>query len=351
MTSFHRRRSEMIDALLSGDVSPWSWLVSSLYCRSMHGVLPTTAFLRFWRSSLSCFRDNSDRSQSSDCRASSFLSHAASVGAPDAHTLPCSRSDLYPCPLIHEPKLSPPKSGRRRTRWFRLRRLHRSANVIITFSNWEVLGRPRDCIDMTWIRRSHSRLQYALIDRLLVACKGLDRRRPSGWRGGRSSMRDRILDLRSGLYVGGSTGAPGWLTASNASLPRIAGVASLSSEMNHPILAEVCSTPHIFDKDPSAFPMSVPRSCSRVAPKDWPALAAAAYSVGLLRLIHVHSVPLCRGIPAVSELFGVVKKLTQALRVIVDRRIRNCMEKSLLEVLRDMSSWTSRPRSRRSRRP
>jgi hypothetical protein len=57
------------------------------------------------------------------------------------------------------------------------------------------------------------------------------------------------------------------------------------------------------------------------------------YDVGMLALAPASSTAVLAGRAATAELFGVSKKDTPQLRVILDRRPRNCMEKSLGRVL------------------
>ncbi len=60
-----------------------------------------------------------------------------------------------------------------------------------------------------------------------------------------------------------------------------------------------------------------------VAPADWMPLLARMWDVGMVALLPLLVIPTIRGVPSVAELFGVMKKASNKLRVIVDRRVRN----------------------------
>ncbi|MBM4022198.1 MAG: hypothetical protein FJ284_08145 [Planctomycetes bacterium] len=100
------------------------------------------------------------------------------------------------------------------------------------------------------------------------------------------------------------------------------------------MLAELYQRPGVFDRPEHELPGQAPNACEKV--KDWEPLVARMFEVGMLKLLDPRSTPVVAGVRASAALFGVAKKDSELLRVILDRRRRNCMEKSLDRVITEM---------------
>ena len=150
--------------------------------------------------------------------------------------------------------------------------------------------------------------------------------------GKRATFHEHLLSLRDDPYSSfSSIAAPLELSHENASLPQVRERVRLDGHYIHPELAAIYSTPGIFDRPLEELPAQSPVACSRV--EHWPSLAGRMYDLSMLELMLPSTTPCLAGRAATSQFFGVAKKDSQLLRVILDRRPRNCMEKTLHRVL------------------
>ena len=224
-------------------------------------------------------------------------------------------SGLFPCPL--------PRGGRVWT-WVAL---------LVAYSNWTSARSTCTCC-WCWMSRPPSAAQLALLtrcDQLVDSFAGLvsEDCKLSGKRAG---LHHQVQLLQADPYSSTSLmAAPRVLTSETASLPQCEHRVPLDDGHVHPVLARIFATPGIFDRPQSELPAQAPPSCSRV--RAWRPLAGRMFDLGMLSLLPLDSTPRVGGVRAVSSLFGVEKKGSDALRVILDRRRRNIMERSLERVI------------------
>ena len=237
----------------------------------------------------------------------------------------CSQDALRPCRPPFVLSRTPPPGSRRRARWARQRTAMQWVNLMFAAYSWLATGSAPPGQGVLPPNSPLSPAQAELAQRLLQRSLAIARRRPSGWRGGRSTIRDRLLQ-KTGLYGVAPHGSAQPLTVHNASLPDNASVVDLGGPLNRPLLASLFATPHAFDRDSVDVPAKLPISFSSVPPSCWSPLLARMWDISMIALLPVDAAAHRRGRPVAAHLFGVVKKASDLLRVIVDRRPRNALE-------------------------
>eukprot|EP00971_Amphidinium_carterae_P032949 648465-Amphidinium_carterae.1 len=187
---------------------------------------------------------------------------------------------------------SAPLSSRRRSRWHRVRHRRQWINAAVAYIDWLFLGKPSGH-RRQWssvLSMPLSAVQRQLVGRLestfLSVCRlGEDLASPSG---GLSTLAELLRDS-SGLGYGDScnkkaAAPPVELTASNMSLPEIAGVVPLK----HPVIPSVFQS--ILDAD---MPIRLPPWFMCV--QSWPGIARQLLQRGLCRAVATEEVQPWRG--------------------------------------------------------
>ena len=168
-----RSRAWLVSSLLQGSSSLGQSLV--LACPSSgRTLLEPSAILAFFK--LQC---------------SQTTSAPARTTAGAANSEPRS-DDLFPSRLPFVTAGQPPPKGRRRSRWYREKRVRHWVNLLFSVLSWLALGSPSSTPQLsTPPALSSAQLQLAHHCRRLV--RELDCRLPSGWRGGRATLRSRMM--------------------------------------------------------------------------------------------------------------------------------------------------------------
>ena len=254
------------------------------------------------------------------------------VAHPVGPDVDCS---ILPCgPPFPVTGLTPPKSPRRRARWVRSQTRRLWVNAAVSLLSWIAVGRRMDEEYFQLLARPLTTAQWSLVRGLEQRFSGLCRPGqvidlPGG---GLHSLHEMILSAHSACYDGSvGPGAPENLTPQNMSVPKV-GADILLEEPVVPVpLAQLFRDPDAFALPPHLLPPHLPPRCLRVSCMR--GVLARLWDVKLLapcpdaELVW-HNQEVVR-----AGLFGVAKKNTDLLRVIVDRRMRNACERGLEEVL------------------
>ena len=137
--------------------------------------------------------------------------------------------------------------------------------------------------------------------------------------GKRATFHEHLQSLRDDPYSSfSSIAAPLELSHENASLPQVRERVRLDGHYIHPELAAIYPEPSVFDRPLEELPTQSPVACSRV--EHWASLAGRMYDISMLELMLPSTTPCLAGRAATSQFFGVAKKDSQLLRVILDRR-------------------------------
>jgi hypothetical protein len=323
-----RARIAALHDLLRDD-RPIGESLSRLFLQTTgRACLFSTHFTRFYERVHTLCRENMSAS------AKSLPPFAPSVD--DASSCWRRESDsLFPAPLPY-PEMHTcniPTGGRRRQRYMRKRRIRRWTNLVVILFSWLALGSPKDLSLAGLCVGRPTALQKAFAERADSLVQDFASRQSSGWRGGRAALQQQLLRLQVQPYHEKILEPPKFLSAANASLPAHAAAVALDGRFARPLLADLYREEHPFDLPEEQVPLQAPNACSCIVPGQTIPLLALAWDCGLLGLVPVGHVPRVGGIVAAAELFGVAKKLTDKLRLIVDRRRRNSMEMSLRTAL------------------
>ena len=246
---------------------------------------------------------------------------------------------LFPCALPYDELGSVPRSPRRRARWQKERCIMSWVNHLVAYLSWCSLGKPSG----DWsgcVRCPLSSLQWAMVRRLREDVLSVCRLAPASVEtsGGLRSVMQLLSELSSDTYaredVVGPEG-PKWLRSQSVSLPEKGAQIELRPPVVPAVVERVLRSPCAFDLSEDCVPAVAPGSCMRVV--DWPALVVRLLGCGMACLAPT-SARMPRyvgGLPARAGLFGVPKKDSQNLRMIVDRRRQNSLERRVRHVVRD----------------
>ena len=243
---------------------------------------------------------------------------------------------LFPCGLPYpENRALVPRSPRRRQRWAAERRRREWLNHLMAYLTWLSLSRPGPGAQATALSAPLSTAQEQMVRRFRRHLADLCRPAPPpGAAGGGLARLERALD-ELGLSAYGSVlsdeSAPLDVDAASVSLPKRGAALPLCPPRVPPEVHKVLEDPAAFRLPESRLPALVPPACLRV--RDLAGIAAALWDRGMLDFIPVDRVPVLHGCPTFAGLFGVTKKASPMLRLIVDRRRQNAAERSLPEVV------------------
>ena len=131
------------------------------------------------------------------------------------------------------------------------------------------------------------------------------------------------------------------LEASSMSLPSRGASVAMDETVLPRSIAAVLSQPRAFDRSPDEVELPLPGACH--AYQDAPSILARLWDARLLRPYALSALEVYDGAVVRAGLFGVVKPGSSKIRVIVDRRRRNALERGLPEVLWDYDTWHHTP--------
>eukprot|EP00971_Amphidinium_carterae_P282208 5602370-Amphidinium_carterae.1 len=259
--------------------------------------------------------------------------------------LPGSESSaLLPCGLPYDPlvRSSAPTSGRRRARWHRVRHRRQWINASIAYIDWLYLGKPAGD-GLKWaaaVRSPLSKQQQQLLvgelERTYLAVCRSGEPTPVDPPGGGLSLLAKVLHLSSGLGYGADavkkqSVLPVELSATNMSLPDVAGVVPLKAPVIPSVFEHIWETPDIFLRHDEDMPERLPPWFMCV--HHWPRIAQQLLDRGLCKPVSPDLLTTWRGQHLRAGLFGVAKPQTEQRRVIIDRRRRNAVERCLRQVV------------------
>eukprot|EP00971_Amphidinium_carterae_P133606 2646129-Amphidinium_carterae.1 len=231
-----------------------------------------------------------------------------------------------------------PVSGRRRARFCRERSLRITLNQIVLFGSWLSMGRSCGDLSIAASMCPLSPLQWQLVGQirsdLLRVCRPEDACVLEG--GGHEKLEKTLRGLEEQKPYSVHTGAGSGtevvtLSASNMALPDRAAEIELTWPRVPRAFEQILRTPGIFDLDRESQPLALPRF--HMAVSSWPEVACKLWSSGLICLRK------CDGdsVGQRAGLFGVPRKGSCQVRMICDRRQRNCVERSMLDVLAEVA--------------
>eukprot|EP00971_Amphidinium_carterae_P335843 6471895-Amphidinium_carterae.2 len=271
--------------------------------------------------------------------AACFLSSTGQPYDPSTCNTPLRLDDLFPCgfayPMVYS-TATPPASSRRRSRWLKQREWQGRVNAALCVNTWLALGRPSErlasvmCLPLSavqWelVRRMETRM--CEFDRLsgadMLGSGGLD-----------STLAEKLVSLADSRheYFGAGSDATCemertptvCLDAHNASLPKAAAQIDLVPPVIPAPIARLLESEEGFAKSSEGLPASLPRRHLNIS--GWPELLRRLVTIGLARLVPLHTIPCIEGRPQLAGLFGVHKADSDLKRMIVDRRPRNACE-------------------------
>ena len=246
---------------------------------------------------------------------------------------------VMPCGLPYPWRSSerPPTSSRRRHRWLLELQRRRWINVSIAYLTWLSLGKPNGGKSATALSLPLTEDQRTLVadieGKFLGTCRAGE---PVPLlAGGIVGIHAALAGLMDNNYLGGGSHfvEPLTLTADTLSIPQRGADILMQTPVVPPEYSDIFALEHVFDKLPEDYPPKLPPMCLRVA--EWGAVAARIWDARLLRAVDPSVVEVAAGVEVRAGLFGVAKKGDHRLRVIVDRRRRNALERPLRDVLHD----------------
>eukprot|EP00971_Amphidinium_carterae_P075901 1499652-Amphidinium_carterae.2 len=268
-----------------------------------------------------------------------FLRQGSSVDGAEALPSP-SRESVLPCGLPYDTlRGSPPSSGRRRSRWHRVRHRRQWINASVAYLDWLFLGKPSGRRH-AWASSLAAPLtsgQWLLVGELeriyMAVCRlGEPPDLPSG------GLKHVAEELCHSKHLGYGDGAslkspvvPVELTEVNLSLPEVAGVVPLRFPVIPKVFEDILETPQVFLREEKDMPLRLPPWYMNVA--CWPRIAYQLLDRGLCRPVHPSEAMSWQGHHLRAGLFGVEKPQTHLRRVIVDRRRRNAIERCLRQII------------------
>eukprot|EP00971_Amphidinium_carterae_P282209 5602371-Amphidinium_carterae.1 len=271
------------------------------------------------------------------------LGRSFALGGEELPSLGSESSSLLPCGLPYDPlvRSSPPTSGRRRARWHRVRHRRQWINASVAYLDWLYLGKPAGN-GLKWaaaLRSPLSKQQQLLVGELertyLAVCRPGEST-PVVPSGGGLSLLAKVLHLSSGLGYGADavkkqSVLPVQISASNMSLPEVAGVVPLKAPVIPSVFQRILETPDVFLRHEEDMPERLPPWFMCV--HHWPQIAQQLLDRGLCKPVSIDQLTTWRGQHLRAGLFGVAKPQTEQRRVIIDRRRRNAVERCLRQVL------------------
>eukprot|EP00971_Amphidinium_carterae_P346744 6488398-Amphidinium_carterae.3 len=152
-------------------------------------------------------------------------------------------------------------------------------------------------------------------------------------RGGLTSLQEEMgsLSLHSYSASLGSGSIALELTSENMSLPECSAQVPLQYPVLPQELAQYLETPSLF-RDPACDPLTVSMPPHFMCCRDWIGIAARLVSCGLAQVTHDWLEPRLGKHHLRTGLFGVSKADTDLVRLIVDRRRANMVERSMRAV-------------------
>ena len=244
-----------------------------------------------------------------------------------------------PCPIpfdLSSPR--PPSSPRRRRRWHVLRQRRWWINFAVALLSWQAMGRPRDahlgrrlCCRM----RPEQRTLVQQLERTYSAlCRPGETVVAPG--GGLQSLAEAVDAMTPHCY-GWDTSAldpgPAVLSPNKLSIPSKGALVELRPPLIPRTLWRLLSRPGAFALPASRVPVSPAGSFLSCTSVD--GVMARLWDARLLAPLPADVLRLHGGAPVRAGLFGVAKKDSDKLRVIIDRRRQNALEKPFVEALRE----------------
>ena len=272
------------------------------------------------------------------------LEGAADNGPSDLSDPPAASPSLLPCglPFPWRSIAKAPSSARRRQRWQHERRRRLWVNTAVAYLSWLSLGRPGGGPPARCLQAPVSSAQRHLVDGLIERFSGVCRAGDClrSFAGGIASLHDAVSTLMDDVYQGTNNQFtnPLKLNQFNMSVPDVGAQVLISEPRVPEEFGMIFRSPGIFDLPDGELPLRLPNMCMAV--DKWEPIAAKLWDIGLIDLVPSDRVVHIGGKPVRAGLFGVAKKLTSSLRVIVDRRRRNSVEKRLGRVLAELALST-----------
>ena len=251
---------------------------------------------------------------------------------------PQDLSSPMPCGLpFAAPVQGPPKSGRRRQRWFKTQRSRSMINSLVAYLSWLSVGRPAGGPAAQVLACELTPVQLELVADLQSRIAGVCRSSemlPS-LDGGLSTLQDSLTSISTTGYHNTTMAMfgspPKSLTPYNMSVPDVAAILPLDETRLPKVYANIVACPELFDLEPHEWPTELPGMCMSVS--NWPDVACKLWDVALVNVVADLDIPRWQGLAIRAGLFGVGKKLSELLRIIIDKRRKNACEKALLRVL------------------
>eukprot|EP00971_Amphidinium_carterae_P352299 6492534-Amphidinium_carterae.3 len=262
-------------------------------------------------------------------------SRLASVHPPGAADMGAATFPMglpYPCALL---AASPPLSSRRRQRYWAARKVQHLTNLMVAQWTWLSMGSPRRGMGAAVLSQPLNPLQSQCVAAHASHWRAFCRADSLGSAGG-----DKLQHLLSQLSAGKDATPYGvrhgqtitqppqtpvtvTLTPENLALPATAAKIPLDSPVVPKLFGCILREEGIFDLEPEARPKP-PRAFWQVA--KWHDVASRLCEVGMIQL--------CEHVPGRlrTGLFGVPKKGSELVRIIVDRRPQNSQQRRLIDV-------------------